>query len=326
MWPATSSSRKAVGSRSIRVTAVSGRPARPSRASGSVAVTAPSTASGASGSRQGTFRCTGPGRTSPRAAARARQATERKCSSPSSSAAWVPTSQNQRTEEPKSLIWSIVCPAPIPRSSGGRSALSTSSGSAGLVGLDHRRVVVGRRRARGAQQRHRLAARLRRAEREEAGGALVEDHAHLDLRLAPERQRERGRARAGGDHRPPQAATGELLDEGRGECGVGVGRVHAVRGDFLSHTDNKSPLRLEPVRLQRVLVDLDPEARCPRAGTASRRAARTRPTRSSRRRGAAVARPWANWSSLGAPGVVVRGVGGRAPAAMPTGPSRALET
>ena len=58
-------------------TAVSGRPSRPSSASGSVAVTAPSTGIGASGSRQGRLRWTGPGRGSPRAAASARQATER---------------------------------------------------------------------------------------------------------------------------------------------------------------------------------------------------------------------------------------------------------
>ncbi len=70
MWPATSSSRKVEGSRSSRVTAVSGRPSRPSSASGSVAVTAPSTATGASGSRQGRLRWTGPG---PRLAARRRQ-------------------------------------------------------------------------------------------------------------------------------------------------------------------------------------------------------------------------------------------------------------
>ena len=69
--------RNAEGSRSIRVTAVSGRPSRPSSASGSLAVTAPSTATGASGSRQGRLRWTGPGRVSPRAAASARQATER---------------------------------------------------------------------------------------------------------------------------------------------------------------------------------------------------------------------------------------------------------
>ena len=76
MWPATSSIKKAVGSRSRLVTAVSGRLPRPSRASRSLAVTAPSTGIGASGSRQ-KLRSTGPGRALPRAAASARQATER---------------------------------------------------------------------------------------------------------------------------------------------------------------------------------------------------------------------------------------------------------
>ena len=96
-----------------------------------------------------------------------------------------------------------------------------------FVGLADRRVVVGRRRPRGAEQRHRRAARLRRPEREEARRALVDEHRHLDLRLAPERYRQRRRARAGGDHRVPQSTARELLDEGRGEGGIGVGRVQA---------------------------------------------------------------------------------------------------
>ena len=111
MWPAISSRTNSVGSRSTWVTAVSGRPSRPSRASGSVAVTAPSTGIGESGSRKGTFRWTGPGRISPRARAIARQATERMWRRPESSASWVPTSQNQRTDSPKVLIWSMVWPA-----------------------------------------------------------------------------------------------------------------------------------------------------------------------------------------------------------------------
>ena len=95
-----------------------------------------------------------------------------------------------------------------------------------LVGLADRRVEVGGGGARGAEHRHRRAARLRGAEREEGGRALVDDHRHLDLRLAPERHRQRRRARAGGDDRVAQSAAGQLLDEGRGERGVGVGRVH----------------------------------------------------------------------------------------------------
>ena len=45
-------------------------------------------------------------------------------------ASGVPASQNQRTAAPYSLIWSIVWLAPVPRSSGGRSAVSTISGTA----------------------------------------------------------------------------------------------------------------------------------------------------------------------------------------------------
>ena len=65
-----------------------------------------------------------------------------------------------------------------------------------LVGLGDRGVVVRERGAGGAEQRDRLAARLRRSQREEPGGTLVEDHRHLDLRLPPQRHRERRRARS----------------------------------------------------------------------------------------------------------------------------------
>src|SRR3984885_3996599 len=41
-----------------------------------------------------------------------------------------PDSAYQRTADPYSLTWSIVWLAPVPRSSGGRSAVSTSSGTA----------------------------------------------------------------------------------------------------------------------------------------------------------------------------------------------------
>src|SRR5882672_4345718 len=40
-----------------------------------------------------------------------------------------PTSTNHRTRSPKSLIWSMVCGAPVSRSSGGRSAVTTIRGT-----------------------------------------------------------------------------------------------------------------------------------------------------------------------------------------------------
>ena len=44
-------------------------------------------------------------------------------------ASCVPTSKNHLAKAPKILSWSIVCPAPTSRSSGGRSAVSTISGT-----------------------------------------------------------------------------------------------------------------------------------------------------------------------------------------------------
>jgi hypothetical protein len=97
------------------------------------------------------------------------------------------------------------------------------------VGLADGGVEVGSRGAGRAEDRHRRPARLGRAEREERRGALVDDHAHPDRRLAPERNRQRRRAGAWRDDRVAHPAAGQLLDEGRGERGVGVGRVHVWR-------------------------------------------------------------------------------------------------
>ena len=78
------------------------------------------------------FRWTGPGRVprSPAACAHARQASERQYPTMPGSRSGTPDSAYQRTAEPYSLIWSTVWLAPVPRSSGGRSAVSSSSGMA----------------------------------------------------------------------------------------------------------------------------------------------------------------------------------------------------
>ena len=226
MCPATSSRRKTEGSRSIRVTAVSGRPPRPSSASGSVAVTAPST-----GDRRQRL---APGEVE---VDRARPGlASRRCQRPAGDRAVVEqpvvvgrvgadfAEPPHRGAEELDLVDRL--PGPDPAQLGRPVGGEHDQRQPRLVGLADRRVVVGRRGARGAEQRHRVAARLRGAEGEEAGGALVDDHRHLDLRPPPQGQRQRGRARARRDDRVPHAAAGKLLDEGRGERGVGVGRVH----------------------------------------------------------------------------------------------------
>ena len=96
-----------------------------------------------------------------------------------------------------------------------------------FVGLADGRVVVGGGRARGAEQRHRRAAGLCGAEREEGRRALVDDHRHLDLRPGARAPRASGVEREPGETTACRsAAARELLGEGRGEGGVGVGRVH----------------------------------------------------------------------------------------------------
>ena len=227
MWPAISSSRKAEGSRSIRVTAVSGRPVatfqrqrvgrghraldrdrRQRLAPGKVEVDrpgprlAPCGRQRAAGNRAVVQQAVVVGRVGADFAEPA-----------------------HRGAEELDLVDRLAGadPAQLRRPVGAQHHQRQRR----FVGLADRRVVVGDGGAGGAEQRHRLAARLCGAEREEPRRALVDDHRHLDLRLAPERQRQRRRARAGGDDGVAQPAAGELLDEGGGEGGVGVGRVHA---------------------------------------------------------------------------------------------------
>ena len=288
MWPATSSRMNSVGSRSTRVTAVSGRPSRPWRASGSVAVTAPSTGIGASGSRKGEVEVD---RAGADLAARPRQR-------PAGDRAQVQEAgvvgvvgadfaePADRFAEGLDLVDRLARAdaAQLRRPVGAED----DQRHADEVGLGDGGVVVGERRPRGAEQRHRLAARLRRAEREEPGRALVEDHRHLDPRLPPQRHRERRRARPRRDDRPPQPAARQLLGEGRGERGVVVGRVHRMGcGAFCLHATERLHGRSESVVLQRILVDRRCRARAPAPRAGGRPAARTRSRRSSRRRVAA---------------------------------------
>ena len=60
---------------------------------------------------------------------RSQQASLRIQASRSGVAVCVPTSKNHFAASPNSLIWSIVCPAPLSRNSGGRSVVRTSSGT-----------------------------------------------------------------------------------------------------------------------------------------------------------------------------------------------------
>ena len=58
-----------------------------------------------------------------------------------------PGSWNQRTARPNRWVWSIVCGAPTSRSSGGRSAVTTSSGTSEAPASTTAGMEVGRRRA-----------------------------------------------------------------------------------------------------------------------------------------------------------------------------------
>src|SRR6266540_22355 len=132
-WLARTASRSApisagAGRRLGRAASVHGAP------SGRPGAGAPASGSGSSGSAKARFRWTGPAG-GPIAAAHAWLASDRqylpapRSSGPAAVASGAPTSQNRRTPSPYSLTWSTAWLAPVPRSSGGRSAVSTSSGA-----------------------------------------------------------------------------------------------------------------------------------------------------------------------------------------------------
>ena len=99
-----------------------------------------------------------------------------------------------RTASPKIPGWTTVWFAPVPSSCGGRSAVSTSSGTPGVRRLQHGRVQVRDRGARRRHHRHRPPGAQREAQREEAGGALVD--ADVQPQPVPRCRRRAARTRA----------------------------------------------------------------------------------------------------------------------------------
>ena len=119
-----------------------------------------------SGSRNGRLRWIGP----VAARSNARRASERQVWARSASA--TPGSWNQRTERPNRCVWSIVWGAPTSRSSGGRSAVTTSSGTSEAPASTTAGMEVDRRRAARRQQDRRHPGDTE-TEGDEGGGPLV---------------------------------------------------------------------------------------------------------------------------------------------------------
>ena len=93
----------------------------------------------------------------------------------------------------------MVWPAPVSRSSGGRSAVQTSSGTRACDAS----ITAGWKLAAAVPDVHsthrRPAAREREPERPKRGGTLVEHDVHAQAGVAGERERERRRTRPGRD-------------------------------------------------------------------------------------------------------------------------------
>ncbi len=191
----------------------------------------PSATSGVSGPSNWTLRCTGPRAVVPRPSAvstvratRARQ--PRTCSASRWPGTAAGTSAKARTASPKSLTWSVVWFAFVPRSEAGRSALSTTSGrpawaASRTAGCRLATAVplvvtttVGRREVRA------------RPRARKAGGPLVDAGVQAQPPVrggAVQREGQGGRARPGAEHDVPHAVADQLVDQGAGVRGRCVG-------------------------------------------------------------------------------------------------------
>ena len=155
--------------------------------------------SGTSGSRNGRLRCTGPAG-GPWAAANARQAIARQVAPAPSTASGGPGSQNQRTASPYSLAWSIVWPAPVSRSSGGRSAVHTSIGTRACAAS----ITAGWKLAAAVPDVHSTIAGTPRREPDPERARNAADRSSSTTctriaRVARQREGERCRSRPGRD-------------------------------------------------------------------------------------------------------------------------------
>ena len=134
--------------------------------------------------------------------------------------------------------------APTPRSSGGRSAVSSSSGTPGVVRLERGRQQVRRRGAGRADHGRRHPRLASDAERGEPGDPLVDAHVQADDAAALELggdEGERLRARSGAQDDVPDAELDERAEEGG--CGIRRrrARVGAVGRSTVSRRRRAEP-------------------------------------------------------------------------------------
>ncbi len=121
-----------------------------------------------------------------------------------------PGSSKRRTMSPKSRCWSIVWGAPTPWSSGGRSAVSTRSGTKAWEASATHGVEFGRGGAARHDDRHRRARDERTAEGEESRAAFVNTNVDLEFSATRAGQGER-RGPRDRDRPPRREVPGESI-------------------------------------------------------------------------------------------------------------------
>ena len=225
---------------------------------------------GTSGSAKGRFTCTGPGGV-PSAAATARSTAARHDAVlPLPHRAATAGLSASRTASPKIPGWTIVWFAPVPIRLRRPVSREHQQRHAGVGRLQHGRVQVRDGRPRRRHHRHRPAGPQRQAEREEAGGALVDPHvqpqAPRDVRVV-QRERERRAARSRAQDGVGDPAADQLVDDHL--------RVRR-RGIHCTEASPKVRRSARTARRASRPAGARPPARPRRAGTCRRRPSRRR--------------------------------------------------
>ena len=182
-------------------------------------------ATGSRGLRKRALRCTGPGvgpsdRATAWAAIRGTARSAEGAASGSPSSAWWRTKDAEELDLIDGLRGGRV--VELPRA----VRRDHQHGHEALRGLDHRGQVVRARGARGAHQHARPPGDPRLAEREEGGGALVDDDVEAQGRLPGDGDRQRRGSRARREHHLRHAGRGRRADEEAGPGEVEVGPAH----------------------------------------------------------------------------------------------------
>ncbi len=134
----------------------------------------------------------------------------------------------------------MVCGAPTPCSSGGRSAVSTKSGTKARRCFGHAGVEFRRGRTTRHHDGHGSLGHERSTEREESGTSLVNANVQRQLGAMSTGEGERRRARSGAQNDVTKTECDPLVEQRRGERRLDLARARYARLQCHSLVSNAS--------------------------------------------------------------------------------------